>query len=101
MLVRSKRFKREIESDDLILIYFSSPACIVCKKSDKFIEKLDEAYSNLKVLKIDAGRDLELTNQFGVSKLPTFIVMRDKKVLGRSESFRNEIDVEKVVRQFI
>ncbi len=60
---------------------FTSPQCGACRQMEPVIAQLQR--QGLPIRQIDASREPQLTQQFGVRSLPTFIVVADGQVLSQ------------------
>jgi len=76
---RTDSFDRSITHwPETLLVVFTAPMCVYCKITDPIIQKLArEKAGRLKVLKVDAESDAQLTLRFKVEKTPTFIVYKN------------------------
>lgn len=98
----SEEFNSEIQSFIPVLIEFWDVSCKICAKAEIFMNKLEQAYKGkLFIAKINLADALVLLDLYSVSKLPTFILFRSGRELTRSIGFRDEITLEKTIREFI
>jgi thioredoxin-like negative regulator of GroEL len=85
-----------------ILIEFWSPLCTVCIKAESFLNKLEQAYKGKIILaKINIDNSAQLNELYSINKLPTFILFKNSVELVRVTGFKNEIELEKAIRQYV
>ena len=89
----------DLEYDKPVLVYFYSPACSVCKSSQKLI--LDHVNQSigmgkLKIISIDVSEEIEIARQWGVTTLPTTCVVNDN---GEVTNVNNGLVTAKVLLQ--
>lgn len=73
----------ELYKNDLpVLLRFGSPACVPCKafnpKLIKYAEKID---GKVKVYGCNINKYPEIAKKFGVRAAPTFLIIKDSKVI--------------------
>lgn len=89
----------DLEYGKPVLVYFYSPACSVCKSSQKLI--LDHVNQSigmgkLKIISIDVSEEIEIARQWGVTTLPTTCVVNDN---GEVTNVNNGLVTAKVLLQ--
>ena len=72
----------EVPKDKLVVIDFFATWCGPCKQIAPIFEDLSKKFVNIIFLKNDAGDDDEsLALHYDVQKLPTFVFIRNDKVI--------------------
>ena len=66
-----------IESNDVVLVDFSTQWCVPCKKMKPVIEEIKKENKDVKIVFIDADANKELVRKFKVRGVPVFIVFKD------------------------
>jgi thioredoxin len=70
-------FSDIIESNDVVLVDFSTQWCVPCKKMKPVIEEIKKENKDVKVVFIDADANKELVRKYKVRGVPVFIVFKD------------------------
>lgn len=68
------------ETTGAIILYFSTATCGPCKSIGPQVESFVEN-KGVKLVKIDALEQSDLASMFAVKKVPTFISVKDQKIL--------------------
>jgi thioredoxin 1 len=78
-------FQDEVLNSDLpVLVDFWATWCAPCKAIAPALEALaDDTVGKLKVVKLDAQRNMKTARAHGVSNLPTFLVFKGGSVVGK------------------
>ncbi len=61
-----------------LLFYFYSPHCGPCRRMTPHIDRLSQNHDN--IVKIDISQDHDISHRFGVTVVPTTLVVSDGKV---------------------
>jgi thioredoxin 1 len=75
----------EIPQQGAVVIDFYATWCGPCKRIAPTYEKLSEAFTSVAFLKVDVDESPELVNTFDISAMPTFVFLKDGKVVKRVE----------------
>ena len=84
-------FSDIIESNDVVLVDFSTKWCVPCKKMKPVIEEIKKENRDVKVVFVDADINKELVKKYKIRGVPVFIVFKDGK-----EEFRHVGLIEKL-----
>lgn len=79
-------FEKIIEEKETVLIDFFATWCGPCKMMEPVIDNLQEKYKSNEetaIIKINIDELPEVTAQFNVMSVPTFIVLKNKKESAR------------------
>ena len=85
-VVTKDNFQSEVlDSDKPVFVDFWATWCNPCKMTEPIVDELAEEYKNkVKFVKIDVDADPEISQQFSVMSIPTFIVFKDGQPVGDS-----------------
>ena len=83
--VSSKNFDEEvIKSDKKVLIDFYATWCEPCKTLKPVLEEISKENDNIKIVEIDVDKCQDLAMKYGISAMPTLIVIENGKEVKRS-----------------
>lgn len=91
-------FKKEVlDHKGAVLVDFYADWCGPCKLTSPIIEELSESTKDMKFIKVDVDANPEISSQYQVFSIPTFIIFKDGKVVSQfvgamgKEGFESEI----------
>lgn len=67
----------ETVKDGIVLIDFWAAWCGPCRQFGPIFERMSEKHSDATFVKVDTDAELELSQRYGISSIPTLIVYRD------------------------
>lgn len=83
--VDSKNFESEvINSDKKVLIDFYATWCGPCKVLSPVLEEVATENEDIKLVKIDVDKNEDLVYKYGITAMPTIIVIKNGKEINRS-----------------
>ena len=97
-LLNETNFDEHIKNG-LKLVMFGSDMCHYCVKEQPVLEEL--AKNDINIGKIDAYKTPELTQKYGVTSFPTFILFKFGDVVTRFSGFRNKSELLDLVLKYI
>ena len=76
-----ENFQAEVmQADKPVLIDFYADWCGPCQMVSPIVDEIASERSDIKVCKVNVDEQMELAQSFGVSSIPTLVVMQDGKV---------------------
>jgi len=101
--VTSENFEQEVlNADKPVIIDVYASWCGPCQQMSPIFDELEkelrDSYKFAK-LNVDEGRDLSI--KYGVTSVPTFIFIKDKKVLGKETGYMNKEDLKEKIEVYL
>ena len=95
--VTEGNFKQEVETHaGRVLIDFYTPTCPPCRAFAPTLEQIaTEQADKLKVVKVDASVEGELASEFGITAVPTFVLLDKGTKKAQLTGARSKKDFEK------
>jgi len=72
-----------LKNKGIVLVDFYAQWCGPCKMTGPIIEQLAEEVSNVKFVKVDVDQNQELSSQYQVFSIPTFLIFKDGQVVNQ------------------
>ena len=80
--INKNNFQNEImDSEKTVLLDFWAPWCAPCRMVVPIIEEIAGERPDIKVGKINVDEQPELASKFGIMSIPTFVVMKNGKIV--------------------
>ncbi len=87
-------FEEEVmKSDKPVLIDFYATWCGPCRMVSPIVDEIAEETPDSKICKIDVDEEPELAQTFGISSIPTLVVIKDGKVANMSVGAKPKADI--------
>jgi thioredoxin 1 len=80
------------------LIDFWAVWCGPCRIMEPIIDELKEEFSDkIEIEKVNVDEKPELASKFGVMSIPTFVVLKDDKEVGRKIGVTSKAELQKLL----
>ena len=86
-----------LKSDKKVLMDFWATWCGPCKMIAPIVEEIAEENEHIVVGKIDVDEETPLAIQFGVTSIPTLILMEKGEKIGQLIGYRPKADILKFI----
>lgn len=97
--INKSNFQDEVmNSDKPVLIDFWATWCPPCRMLAPIIEEIANEHSEIKVGKVNVDEESELAEQFDVENIPTVVLIKGGKIVGKSVGYRPKSDIEEMLK---
>ena len=95
-------FNDIISGEVLTLVDFYATWCGPCKNMHPILEQVKEKLGDqVRIIKIDVDKHRELSQQYNIQAVPTFIIFRHGKALHRFSSGMPRVDLIYLLQQYM
>lgn len=84
-----------LQAEGRVLLDFWATWCGPCQMIAPHIEEIAQENNQITVGKIDVDEQRELAIRFGISSIPTLVVMEKGEKIAQAVGYRSKADIEK------
>ena len=97
--ITSDNFDAEvIKSEKTVLLDFWASWCGPCKMLSPVVDEIADETPDIKVGKINVDEENELAAKFGISSIPTLVVMKNGKIEASSIGVRPKSEILAMIK---
>ena len=98
--ITNKNFDQEVlASDKPVLVDFWATWCGPCRMLAPIVEEIAESRSDIKVGKVNVDEEGELAVRFGISSIPTVMVLKNGELTAQSVGYRPRAEIEALLEK--
>ena len=95
--VTKENFKAFTQSEKPVLLDFWASWCGPCRMVGPIVEEIARERTDVAVGKVNVDEEMELAMQFGVSSIPTLVVLKNGQTVARAVDYRPKAEIEKLL----
>jgi thioredoxin 1 len=93
---------RSRESQKALLVFFTAERCGPARRMDSLLDHLArKERTRLRVVSVDVDEDPATARRFRVRKVPTIVLVKDKRTVARVEGRAKAIELEELVESHL
>lgn len=86
--------------EGLVLIDFFAEWCMPCMMMSPIIEDLNEEFGGkIKIGKVNVDDNPEISEKFGISSIPTFIILKNGKEIERRNGTLTQDELSEIIKK--
>ena len=88
-----------LETSDILLIDFWSPACPPCRAFAPVFEAAAERHPSVAFCRVNTQEEEDLSDAFDVQHVPALVAIRDRVIVASQPGYLNDIQIDDLVTQ--
>ena len=97
-IIHQNEFEEKVlKAEGKVLLDFWATWCGPCRMIAPFVEEIAQENENITVGKINVDEELALATQFGITSIPTLIVMEKGQKVAQMLGYRPKADILKLL----
>lgn len=95
--VNTQELNELLKGDKPVVIDFFATWCGPCKMLAPIFEEVSASYPGCEFVKVDTDKDAEHAIKYGVSVIPTLVVVKNGKVTGTTKGYMSADELRSFV----
>lgn len=102
-IINDQEFEEKVlKSGTPVLVDFWAVWCGPCKLAEPVLEELSETYKDkVNIVKVDVDKNQKYSGQLGILSIPTTVLFKDGKEVGRQIGFSGKQAFENLMKRAI
>lgn len=98
--ITDENYKEEIEnSDQPVLLDVYADWCPPCQQMSPIFAQLEKKHGDkYKFAKLNVDNAREISIKLGISSIPTFVFIKNGKIVAKETGYRSEDDMEELIK---
>ena len=86
-----------LKNEKTVLLDFWATWCGPCRMVAPIVEAIAEDREDILLGKVNVDQEMELAMKFGVSSIPTLVVIKEGRVTAQSVGYKPRAEIEKLL----
>ena len=92
-------FRNDIAKNGITLVAFVAHWCKFCGQMETEFEELERRMPDITILLVDTDRQIELTERYEVTALPTILILQNGITLGKDRGFKRAKEMVQLINE--
>ncbi len=97
-ILETKDFNSALK-ESIVFIDFFAKWCGPCKMISPIVDELSDEITDVKFYKVDIDESSELASMLGVMSIPTLILFKDGKQIGKLVGFHSKSEITEFINK--
>lgn len=96
-----EHFSDALANNELVVVDFFAEWCGPCKRMHSVFEDLatDKECDNVLFIKVDTEKQRGISNQYGITSLPTILLFVDGKLIKRLSGYHSKKELKTIIKE--